>query len=257
MRKAWMAAASGLVALTTTGCVFVVGDDDHNLKMGRHMRSVDGYVTLDRDGSYSRLGGDFNLRGRLGGDLSLVSGDVDAEDLDVGGDVSLAAGDVNFSGHVGGEASVAAGDVDWHADVDEDLSIAAGDLDVSGRVLGEASLAAGEMSLTASFMDGLDAAADEIYLGGSVEGPLQLEAGDDIRNNRRNNDSRGLVEVSGNIASGGEICARTVTFKSTANVSGTLTVWSESEPQVDPGARTGNLVYVPRDGRDCDDLLDD
>jgi hypothetical protein len=257
MRKAWMAAASGLVALTTTGCVFVVGDDDHNLKMGRHMRSVDGYVMLDRDGSYSRLGGDFNLRGRLGGNLNLVSGDVDADALEVGGDVSLAAGDVNFSGHVGGEASVAAGDVDWNADVDEDLSIAAGDLDVSGRIMGKASLAAGEMSLTADFMDGLDAAADEIYLAGSVSGNLELSAGNEIRRNRRHDNSRGLIELSGNISNGGEICARTVIFKSAANVTGTLTVWSESEPQVESGARTGNLVYVPRDGRDCDDLLDD
>jgi len=255
MRKAWMATATVLVALTVSGCVIVVGDDD--VKMGHNERSVAGYRVLDRDGDYSRLGGDINLRGRIGGDLSLVSGDVDADQLDVGGDVSLAAGDVNFSGHVGGEASIAGGDVDWHADVDDDLSIASGDLDVSGRILGEASLAAGDMTLEAVFEDGLTAQAGGIYLAGSVRGELTLISADKLRNRHRHRDaSFGQIELAGTIHDGGEICARSVIFASTANINGTLRVWAEDDPVIASGADTGNLVFEARNGRDCDDILD-
>jgi hypothetical protein len=254
MRKAWMATAAMLAALTTSGCVLVVsgdGDKDFN-----EFKNSDGFRVLDRDGSYSRIGGDIDLRGRVGGDLSLISGDVTADALEVGGDVSLAAGDVDFTGSVGGEASVAAGDVDWSADVGDELSIAAGELNVAGHIVGEASLAAGEMTLAATFDDGLSAAADEIYMAGRVRGELTLVAANKIRNRRRDEVSHGRIELSGEIVDGGEVCTRTLRLTSTANVSGTLRVWAEETPSIDAGADSGNLVFEARDGCDCDDILD-
>lgn len=256
MRKAWLVAASVTAALAVSGCVIVVGDDDADFKINRDSRSADGFVVLNRDGGYSRLGGDINLRGRIGGDLSLISGDVDADTLDVGGDVSIAAGDVNFNGSVDGEASVAGGDVDWNADVGDELSIAAGDLDVSGRILGEASLAAGEMTLDADFTNGLTAAGDHIEMYGSVDGELVLVAADEIKRNRRNDAEHGLIQIHGEIADGGEVCGRTVEFGSDARISGQLLVWAESEPNYASGNQARNVVFEARDGRDCDDLLD-
>ena len=254
MHKAWMATAAMLVALTTSGCVLVVsGDGDKNF---HEFKNSDDFRVLDRDGSYSRIGGDIELTGRVGGDLSLISGDVTADELDVGGDVSLAAGDVEFRGSVGGEASVAAGDVDWAADVGGELSIAAGELNLSGYIIGEASLAAGEMTLDAVFEDGLSAAADEIYLAGRVSGELTLVAANKIRARRRNETSHGRIELSGEIVDGGEVCTRTLRLTSTANVSGTLRVWAEQAPVIDAGAQTGNLVFEARDGRDCDEIID-
>lgn len=256
MRKAWLAAASMTAALATSGCVIVVGDDDASFKLNRDSRSADGYIVLNRDGGFSRLGGDINLRGRVGGDVSLISGDVDADDLDVGGDVSIAAGDINFAGRVDGEASVAGGDVDWAADVGDELSIAAGSLDVSGEIRGEASLAAGEMTLHADFRDGLKAAADQIELNGSVSGPLVLVAADEIKRNRRNDAEHGRIALDGRIADGGEVCGRTVEFGSDASISGQLLVWAESEPSYARGGQSSNVVFELRDGRDCDDLID-
>lgn len=256
MRKAWLAAASVTAALAVSGCVIVVGDDDHDFKMNRDSRSSDGYLVLNRDGDYSRLGGDINLRGRIGGDLSLISGDVDADALDVGGDVSIAAGDVDFTGSVDGEASIAGGDVNWDANVGDELSIAAGDLDVRGRILGEASLAAGEMTLDAQFTDGLTAAGDRIEMLGSVAGELVLVAADEIKRNRRDDPQHGLIQINGEIADGGEVCGRVVEFGSDARISGQLLVWAESEPAFAAGNQSRNVVFEARDGRDCDDILD-
>jgi cytoskeletal protein CcmA (bactofilin family) len=253
MRKAWLIATTMAVAVTVSGCVIYVDDNEDKHRMSH--RSSDGFQVLDQNGDYSRLGGDINLRGRIGGDLSLVSGDVDADRLNVGGDVSIAAGDVNYSGSVGGEASVAGGDVDWNADVADELSIAAGDLTVSGRMSSEASLAAGEMHLTANFMDDLTAQADHISFEGTVDGELTLVAANRIKRRRLDDPEHGLIELAGDIRNGGEVCARTVVIDSNANISGPLHVWAESEPDLS-GGQVSNLIYEPRNGRECDDILD-
>jgi cytoskeletal protein CcmA (bactofilin family) len=254
MRKAWLIATTMAAAVTVSGCVIYVDDNDNKHRLNH--RSSDGYRVLDQNGDYSRLGGDINLRGRIGGDLSLVSGDVDADQLDVGGDVSIAAGDVNYTGTVGGDASVAGGDVDWAADVGRELSIAAGDLNVSGNISDEASLAAGDMRLTAVFLDDLTAQADQIRFDGSVEGELTLIAANRIKRNRRDDREHGLIELAGEIRNGGEICARTLVIDSDARISGSLHVWAENEPETAPGARAGNVIFEPRNGRECDDILD-
>jgi hypothetical protein len=254
MRKALAMTAALAAAITTAGCVVVVGDGDSDSKLRHGEHSFDGFVTLDRDGDYSRIGGDINLRGRLGGDLNLVAGDVDADRLDVDGDVSIAAGDINYTGRVGGEASVAGGDIDWAADVGDELSLAAGSLDVSGHMAGPAAIAAADFTSSAQFARGLDAHGSDIHLAGSVSGPLRIVAVDEMRRRHNYGDQDGRVELAGAIHDGGDICSLSVVVMSSARISGTLRVWAESEPRVDAGAQAGNIVFVPRDGRDCDDV---
>jgi len=257
MQKVLLAASAMTTALMTSGCVIVVdGDDDSKMLRGHGMRTVDGYVVLDRDGDYSRLAGDVNLRGRIGGDLSLVAGDVDADDLQVGGDVSIAGGDINFSGRIGREASIAGGEITFAADVGDELNLAGGEIDFSGRVEGEAALAAGEMTVGGWFGDELHAQADEIRFTGEATGPVKLVAAEDLNRNRRNN-QRGLIEISGSLAGGGQICAIDVVFTETARVRDGVTVWAENAPVTQSGAQVSGLDYQPRNGRDCDDLTED
>ncbi|WP_417497707.1 hypothetical protein [Maricaulis sp.] len=254
MRKALAITVAMAAALATAGCVIVVDGSEGEVKLRHGDRTQDGYVVLDRDGDYSRIGGNINLRGRLGGDLSLVAGDVEADRLMVGGDVSVAGGDIDFSGQVGGEASIAGGDIDWMADVDGELSLAAGSLDVSGRIAGPASIAAASLTSAAQFNDGLTANGNAIHLGGSVSGPLRIVSVGEIRSRRNYDDNDGRVELTGTIHDGGDICSRSVVVTSTARISGTLRVWAETSPDVAPGAGAGNLVFVPRNGRDCEDV---
>ncbi len=258
MTKLLLAATALTTAMMTSGCVIVVADDDDS-KMLRHSqsRSADGYIVLDRDGDYSRLSGDLNLRGRLGGDLSLVSGDVDIDGMEIGGDVSIAAGDVNFSGDVRGEVSIAGGDVTWSGLAHRDFSIAAGDLDVRGRISGEASLAAGDLDIDATFLDRLTAAGGTVRLAGEVHGPLKLQAINEMRRNRDYSGDEGHIAIAADIRSGAEICAIRVTFESTARIDGRVIVYAESEPRLESGARVPGLEYHARNRRDCDDLIDD
>jgi len=257
MTKFWLAATALTTALMTSGCVVVVADEDDGGKMLRQHRASDGYLVLDRDGDYSRLSGDLNLRGRIGGDLSLVSGDVDADELEVGGDVSIAAGDVNFKGRVDGEVSIAGGDVSWDGEAGDEFSIASGDLRVRGRIAGEAGLAAGDMDVDAVFMDGLSIRAGSVVLDGEVHGELDVVAINEMRRNRDYDDGQGDIELGARIHDGGEICGIDVTISSSARIDGRLDVFAQSEPEVERGAEVENLVYTPRDGRDCEDLIDD
>lgn len=257
MTKLWLAATALTTALMTSGCVVVVADDgDDDGKMWRQDRASDGYIVLDRDGDYSRLSGNLNLRGRLGGDLSLVSGDVDADGLDVGGEVSIAAGDVNFKGTVAGEVSIAGGDVHWDGEAGDAFSIASGDLRVNGRIAGEASLAAREMDIDAVFLDGLSVHARSIALDGEVSGPLELVAFNEMRRNRDYDNGEGDIEIGARIHDGGQVCGIRVTVAASARIDGRLVVFAEHEPDVESGARIGDLVYTSREGRDCDDLID-
>jgi hypothetical protein len=257
MQKVLLAATALTMALVTSGCVIVVADEgDAKMMRGNSTRTADGYVVLDRDGDYTRLAGDVNLRGRIGGDLSLVAGDVDIDDLDIGGDASIAGGDINFSGRVGREASIAGGEINFSAEVGDELNLAGGEIEFSGRVHGEASMAAGEMVLAGWFGDSLHAEADEIRFTGEARGPVKLVAADELRNSRRNN-QRGLIEIDGTLAGGGEICAISVAFAEGSRVGSGVTVWAESAPSVASGAQVSGLDYRPRNGRDCDDLIDD
>ena len=254
MRKAFAMTAAMAAALATAGCVIVVDGTEGEVKMRHGERTQDGYIVLDRDGDYSRIGGNIDLRGRLGGDLSLVAGDVEADRLMVGGDVSIAGGDIDFIGRVGGEASIAGGDIDWAADVDGELSLAAGSLVVSGHIAGPASIAAASLTTTAEFNDGLTANGNAVHLGGSVSGPLRIVSVGKIRSRRDYDDNDGRVELTGVIHDGGDICSRSVIVTSTAQISGTLRVWAESAPEIETGGRAGDLVFVPRNGRDCEDV---
>tara|TARA_R110000868_G_scaffold232835_2_gene486442 strand:+ start:2715 stop:3500 length:786 start_codon:yes stop_codon:yes gene_type:complete len=254
MRKALAMTAALVAATATAGCVIVVGDDDDHIKMRHGEHSLDGYLTLDRNGDYSRIGGDINLRGRIGGDLNLVAGDVDADQLVVEGEVSIAAGDIDYTGRVGGEASVAGGDIDWDADVGGELNLAAGSLDVAGRITGPASMAAANVRSTAEYERGLEVHGNEVHLAGSVSGPLTIVSVGEIRPRRNYDDEDGRVVLAGAINDGGDVCSRSVTVLSSARISGTLRVWADSEPHVEAGAQAGNIVFVPRDSRDCDDV---
>ena len=255
MRKAWFAATALTGALLMSGCVVVVADDDHDDgKMMHQGRSSDGYRVLDTDGDYTRLAGDLNLRGRVGGDVSLVAGDVDMDGMEIGGELSIAAGDVTFRGSVDGEASVAGGDVNWNGDVGRDLSIAAGDLRADGRIEGRASLAAGELDIRGWYGGGLNAQGGEIELSGEVDGPLKLISAEHLRRSDRD---EGHIEITGTLHQGGEICARTLEIADGARISGLLHVYTEEEPDVASGARVERIDYQPRDGRDCDDLVED
>ncbi|WP_417486652.1 hypothetical protein [Maricaulis sp.] len=259
MQKVLLAATALTTALMTSGCVIVVdGDSDGDSKMvrGHAARTADGYVVLDRDGDYSRLAGDLNLRGRIGGDLSLVAGDIDADDLQVGGDVSIAGGEISFSGRIGREASIAGGDIQFTATVGDELSLAGAEVDFDGRVEGEAALAAAEMTVGGWFGDELHAHAEDIRFTGEATGPVTFVSAKELNRNRRNRD-RGHVEISGSLENGGQICAIDVVFTDTARVRGTITVWSENAPVTQSGAQVSGLDYQPRNGRDCDDLIDD
>ncbi|MBO6766501.1 hypothetical protein [Maricaulis sp.] len=255
MTKLWLAATALTTALMTSGCVIVVADEGDGAKMMRQHRSADGYIVLDRDGDYSRLSGDLNLRGRLGGDLSLVSGDVDADGLEVGGEVSIAAGDVNFTGKVDGEVSIAGGDVSWNGEAGDELSIAAGNLTVRGHIAGSASLASGDMEVDATFRDGLSAHAGSMTINGEVHGPLELVAINEMRRNR-DYDDEGDIEIGARVHDGGQVCGIRVTIASTARIDGRFEVFAEHQPVVESGARVDDLVFTLRDRRDCEDLID-
>ncbi|WP_203292265.1 hypothetical protein [Maricaulis parjimensis] len=257
MAKFWLAATALSGALLTSGCVIVVGDDDDGNKMRHTTRSSDGYIVLDRDGDYSRLSGDLKLRGRLGGDLSLVSGDVEIDNMNIGGDVSIAAGDVDFTGSVDGETSIAGGDVNFNGRAGDELSLAAGDLDVRGQIDGRAALAAGDMLLEAAFNDGLTASAGTMRMSGEVHGRMVLTAINEMRRNRDYRGDEGRIVFDGNAHDGGEICAISVVFESGARIDGPLVVYAQDEPDVRSGAQVPGLEYRPRNRRHCDDLIDD
>ena len=256
MAKFWLAATALSGALLTSGCVIVVGDDGDGNKMLGTTRASDGYIVLDRDGDYSRLSGDLNLRGRLGGDLSLVSGDVDIDNMDIGGEVSIAAGDVNFTGTVAGEVSIAGGDVSFQGHARDELNLAAGDLDVRGRADGEASLAAGDMVLDADFRDGLVASAGTLRLDGEVHGRLSLTSINGMRRHRDYDGEQGRITMAGRVHDGGEVCAVSVVFERGARIDGPLVVYAQSEPEIRAGAQVSGLDYRPRNRRDCEDLID-
>lgn len=254
MRKAWFAATAITSALMISGYVAVVADDTDGSKMLGQHRGANGHTVLDTDGDYSRLAGNLNLLGRVGGDVSLVAGDVDMDDMDIGGELSIAAGDVNFSGSVGGEASIAGGDVNWDGTAHGELSIAAGNLNVTGRMHGPAHLAAGNLEIDGWFGDALNARGGEIELSGEVIGPVELISANRLRDNRRN--GHGAIEISGILADGGRVCARTLEIAGSAQIAGTLHVWTESEPVMASGADVENLVYHAREGRECEDIFD-
>lgn len=182
---------------------------------------------------------------------------VDADGLDVGGDVSIAAGDVDFKGHVAGEVSIAGGDVTWDGEAGDEFSIASGDLAVRGRIAGEASLAAGDMDLDAVFLDGLTAQAGAMSVAGEIHGDLKLVAIDEMRRNREYRGEEGRIEIGARVHDGARICAIEVRFTSSARIDGRVEVYAEHEPEIERGARIDNLVYTPRERRDCDDLIDD
>ncbi|MHA6288610.1 hypothetical protein [Maricaulis sp. CAU 1757] len=256
MRKACMAMTAISGAVMLSGCVVVVADEgDNGTKRLHQSRTADGFRVLDTDGDYSRLAGDLNLRGRVGGDLSLVAGDVDIDGMEIGGEVSIAAGDVNFNGTVAGEVSIAGGDVNWDGRAGDELNLAAGELTVAGQVEGEAHLASGEMRVTARFADRVQAQAGRLEFAGEALAPVQLVSADKL--NRSRGRDNGQIVVSGRLAEGGEICTRTLEITDTAHISGTLTVWSVDSPMVADGARVDNLVVHDRDGEDCDDLVED
>ncbi|WP_300552362.1 hypothetical protein [Maricaulis sp.] len=255
MRKAWLLAGAVTASLATSGCVVVVGDDGDGKSWTAHTYA-EGYQVVDRNGDYSRIGGDINLRGRIGGDLSLISGDVDADELEVGGDVSIAAGDVDFNGAVDGEVSIAGGDVTWLGSAGSDFSIAAGELTVRGDIAGEAAMAAASMHLDADFADEVIAQADEMLVEGRIAGPVKLVAAEEIKRRRMDDPEHGLIEISANLESGGDICARTVIFEPGARLGGELRIWAESEPIIPASMNASRVTFEYRDDRDCDDILD-
>lgn len=254
MRKALIATASMVGATLLSGCVIVVGDDD-NKSFNPELRQ-DGYLVLDRSGDFSRIGGDIDLRGQLGGDLNLVSGDVTTDDLQVGGGVSIAAGDVDFSGHVAEDVAIAGGDVNFNGTGDEDVEIAAGDLFVGGQVGRDGSFAAGEMLIEASIGRDLNAHADHMIIRSTVDGQVELVAAKEIRRRRRNDSDHGLIVISGDLRGGGEVCGITIEFERGTSVGETLTVWAENEPDASDVRGRSNISYIPREGVDCDDLID-
>ncbi len=255
MRKAWLLAGVVSAAVMTSGCVIVVADED-GAKMNFAETRQGEFILLDRNGDYSRIGGDTNLRGRVGGDVSLLSGDVDMDDITIGGELSIAAGDVNFTGRVDGDASIAGGDVTFDGFAGRDLSIAAGELMVRGTIEGDGSFAAANMHIDAEIHRELNAQADDMYVAGRVDDRIQLVAADEIRRRRSDDPSHGRIELDGEIANGGEVCARTLIIGPQARINGTLLVWTEDAPRVDGSARVEDLRFTPREGRDCDRYVD-
>tara|TARA_R110000868_G_scaffold2321_7_gene17312 strand:- start:29465 stop:30238 length:774 start_codon:yes stop_codon:yes gene_type:complete len=257
MRRVFLTTAILAAATALAGCVIVVSDDGEEGKLRHSEHSLNGYTMLDREGGYSRIGGDMNLRGHIGGDLSLVSGDVDASQLVVDGDVSIAGGNIQYVGEIGGDASVAGGHIDWNANVGRELSLAAGSLTVRGQISGRASIAAADLTSEADYARGLRAQGSEIHLGGSVSGPLQLVSAGDRHHNRSYRNNQGRIEIAGIVNDGGQVCTRTLTILSGARISGDLQVWAESAPVIEGDVSAANITYLARDGRDCDDLIDD
>jgi len=255
MRNALIATTSLLGATLLSGCVIVVGDDDAKLHYGAETRH-DGYLVLDRGGDFSRIGGDIDLRGQLGGDLNLVSGDVTTDDLQVGGGVSIAAGDVDFSGRVAEDVSIAGGDVNFTAIGEEDVDIAAGDLFVSGRVGRDGSFAAGEMLIEAAIGRDLNAHADHMIIRSTVDGEVELVAAKEIRRRRRDDPEHGLIVMGGDFREGGDVCGITIEFEPGASIGAPMTVWAESQPNLSGVRGSSNISYIPRDGVDCDDLIE-
>ncbi|MBO6728190.1 MAG: hypothetical protein JJ910_00485 [Maricaulis sp.] len=237
MRNALIATTSLLGATLLSGCVIVVGDDDAKLHYGAETRH-DGYLVLDRNGDFSRIGGDIDLRGQLGGG------------------VSIAAGDVDFSGRVAEDVSIAGGDVNFTAIGEEDVDIAAGDLFVSGRVGRDGSFAAGEMLIEAAIGRDLNAHADHMIIRSTVDGEVELVAAKEIRRRRRDDPEHGLIVMGGDFREGGDVCGITIEFEPGASIGAPMTVWAESQPNLSGVRGSSNISYIPRDGVDCDELIE-
>ena len=254
-RKAWLASAAILAAASVSGCVILV-DDDYDFD-GKSYRgfAFDQTLTLDQDGDYTAIAGDMTISGRLGGDLELVAGDLDITNIDVGGDVSLAAGDVNFTGSVRGETSIAGGDVDFAAYTGDELNIAGGDVTVIGDADGDANLAGGEVTASGRFGGDLNVAGGQVRLSGSVSGRLIAEAGDDYRRNRGRD--YGFMTLDAHLAEGGEVCAIRLEIGPNARFDANVVAWVQEEPVFDAAADASRLEWRARDGRDCDDLIED
>ena len=90
----------------------------------------------------------------------------------------------------------------------------------------------------------------------AVHGPLELVAINEMRRNR-DYDDEGDIEIGARVHDGGQVCGIRVTIASTARIDGHFEVFAEHQPVVESGARVDDLVFTPRDRRDCEDLIDD
>jgi hypothetical protein len=266
----------------TTGCMNASASagDHHAMAIGGDMNR-----TLDQDDSLSLIGGNMDLGGRVGGDVSLVGGNIEL-DLDIGRDLSVAGGNLDVRGRIGEDASIAGGAIDWHADVGHDLELAGGDVTIDAEIGNDLEVASGELTIANDTvirrnaemaagqieMNGriggtLDAAAAFVQVRGTVDGFTVIEA--DPREGRRSwhasfdqdgnrsGSTNGLVEITGTLNEGADICARRVSVLRNARIFGELRVWADFEPNIADGASIGSMRYEARDGRDCDDILDD
>lgn len=188
-------------------------------------------LELDQDRSVQFLAGDVTLRGRVGGDISGLAGNV-LIDADVTGSISLAAGDITVRGSVGRDVSVAGANIEVLADVYGGVDVAGADIRVAGRV--NRSLAAGGALVviepTAEIAGNMDIAASEIRMNGVGQGRFQGRAR--------------TIYIEGTIAGNVELTAGNVEIAPGAQIGGDLLVRGPNAPVIAEGAQIlGRSTY--------------
>ena len=226
------------------------------------------------------MGADITVSGRAGGHVSVVGADFRADDLRAGS-LSVAAADMRFTGAVDGDVEITAADVRWDGPVGGDVEISAADLEFDGRVNGGFFVESADAELSGRFADVEITAADlEISRDAQITGSVVAAVADFIHDGRIGGDLRldartvelngdvgggldlfvdpgrqpwsaedGLVEINGEVA-GGRICARTVVI--TGQVTGSLAVTADDEPQLRGGGSAADIQFTARNGERCE-----
>ena len=197
-------------------------------------QSVDGLApsrTFDTDGHVEMNGMSVSATGRVGGDLEMNGANIKG-DVEVGGALFLHGASIDFEGRVVGASSVNGANID-----------------LVGDFLGPVEINGAWISLGGRFTDEVVLRAARAELAGGFSQPVTVH-GEDNSGPFGRRGSR--IEIDGELASGGAICAHEVTFGSQARLGDLLVIRADAEPELPDGVDPARVRFTDRDGRSCD-----
>ncbi|MEE2524935.1 hypothetical protein V0U79_01035 [Hyphobacterium sp. HN65] len=244
MTKSMLFLAASAVALAASPAFA----QNQNVSMSGIVVDYSGEVSGDGDFS----GATVEVSGTFGRDLEVSGASVEV-DANVGEDLEASGGAVEVSGTVGGDAEISGGAVDIDLQVSGRSDISGGAIDVTrnSSFAGDVEISVGAMEFAGHAQSDLDIEFGDMDFTGQVDGVADFRGHNREGFFRRRD--RSEVEISGTLASGGEICAHEVRFMDGAQVNGPLTVRADSEPEYASGFDASNVTYVDRDGERCRD----
>ena len=191
-----------------------------------------GSKTVDTNGSVSMDGASVTVRGRIGENLEMNGASVDVY-ADVGGDAELNGAGIEMVGSVMGR-----------------LEINGASIRVEGNYYGPVVLAGANLRLDGTFIGPVTAEGGDLRLSGQFAEPVEFRGVDRDGFFRRGNQSH--VRIDADLASGGVICAREVSFSSDSRVGDVLTIIASSEPEIPEGMDRNLVEFQERNGRSCE-----